>query len=66
MPSLHTCGCISNRSWVSLCSSASKGCGRPQEADEQKVDTHVFCYVINGNKDNCPNLGVIGENIKNE
>ena len=28
--------------------------------DEQKVDTHVFCYVVNGNKDNCPNLGVTG------
>ncbi len=23
-----------------------QGCGRPQEADEQKVDTHVFLYVV--------------------
>jgi len=27
-------------------SSASKGCGKPQLADEQKVDTHAFCYVV--------------------
>ena len=24
-----------------------QGCGRPQEADGQMVDTHVFCYVVN-------------------
>ena len=33
--------------WVSLCSSTCKGCGRPQSADEQKVDTRVFCCVVN-------------------
>ena len=24
----------------------TQGCGRPQIADEQKVDTHVFCCVV--------------------
>ena len=43
IPSSHTYGCISNTyAWVSPCSSTCKGCGRPQIADEQKVDTHVF------------------------
>ena len=28
--------------WVSPCSSTCKGCGRPQIADEQMVDTHAF------------------------
>ena len=26
---------------------SKQGCGRPQEADEQRVDTHVFRCVIN-------------------
>ncbi len=25
---------------------SKQGCGRPQMTDEQKVDTHVFCYVV--------------------
>lgn len=33
-------------SWVSLCSSTNVGCGRPQIADERKVDTHVFFCVV--------------------
>ena len=61
-PSTHTYGCISNtNTWVSLCSSTCKGFGRPQIADEQKVDTHVFHCVVNL-KQQCLNLGVTRRN----
>lgn len=46
MPSTHTYGCISN-SFVGITLLVNtQGCGRPQIADEQKVDTHVFRYGV--------------------
>ena len=36
---------------------STQGCGRPQEADEQKVDTHVFCCVVNPKNNIKPELG---------
>ena len=46
MPSSHTYGCFSNRSWVSLCSSASKD-SEGLISRWADVDTHVFCCVVN-------------------
>ena len=47
MPSQHTYGCISN-SFVGITLLVNtQGCGRPQIADGQKVDTHVFCCAVN-------------------
>jgi hypothetical protein len=46
--------------WVSLCSSTCKGCGKPQPAGGQKVDTHVFCCVVDLTIIYRLNLGVIG------
>lgn len=34
-----------------------QGCGRPQIADEQKVDTHVFRCVVKGIRIEMPELG---------
>ncbi len=52
MPSQHTYGCISN-TFVGITLFVSmQGCGRPQSADEQEVDTHVFYCVANLNKKN--------------
>ena len=43
MPSTHTYRVHQQYdAWVSLCSSTNVGCGKPQPADGQKVDTHVF------------------------
>ena len=36
-----------------------QGCGRPQEADGQTVDTHVFCCVVKTMDLNRLNSGVI-------
>lgn len=48
MPSTHTNGCISN-TFVGITLFVNlQDCGRPQEADEQEVDTHVFLCVVKG------------------
>lgn len=45
MPSSHTYGCFS-KTFVGITLFVNlQGCGRPQSADGQKVDTHVFSYV---------------------
>ena len=41
----HLLGISAIFAWMSLCSSTNVGCGKPQIADEQKVDTHVFRCV---------------------
>ena len=57
MPSTHTYGFISNTFVGITLFVSTQGCGRPQIADEQKVDTHVFCCVVI-NKLVMPDLGV--------
>ena len=42
------------------------GCGKPQEADEQQVDTRVFCYVVKRDIKESPNLGIIGQIVEVE
>ena len=47
MPSRHTYRVHQQYFSVGITMFVSKqGCGRPQEADEQNVDTHVFRYVV--------------------
>ena len=46
MPSTHTYGCISNLFVGITLLVSMQGCGKPQIADEQKVDTHVFRCVV--------------------
>lgn len=41
----HLLGISAIFAWMSLCSSTNVGCGKPQIADEQKVDTLVFRCV---------------------
>ena len=60
MPSTHTNGCISNTFVGITLFVSTQGCGRPQEADGQKVDTHIFCCIVNGNRIRSLNLGVMG------
>ena len=60
MPSTHTYGFISNTFVGITLFVSTQGCGRPQIADGQKVDTHVFRCVVNGNIKRSLNLGVIG------
>ena len=38
---------------------STQGCGRPQTADEQEVDTHVFFVWLTKNNKKSQNLGVI-------
>ena len=46
MPSMHTFGCISD-SFVGITLFVNtQGCGKPQIADEQEADTHVFRCVV--------------------
>jgi hypothetical protein len=45
MPSKYTNGCFSNTFVGITLFVSTQGCGRPQEADGQKVDTHVFRCV---------------------
>ena len=60
MPSTHTYGFISNTFVGITLFVSTQGCGRPQEADGQMVDTHVFCCVVAKTIKNRLNLGVIG------
>ena len=52
MPSQHTYGYISNTFVGITLFVSTQGCGRPQIADEQEVDTHAFYCVANLNKKN--------------
>ena len=57
MPSTHTYGYTAiQRVGITLFVS-TQGCGRPQLADEQMVDTHVFRCVVKTNEFESPKLG---------
>ena len=42
----HLSGCFSNTCVGITLFVSMQGCGRPQPADGQKVDTHIFLYVV--------------------
>ncbi len=61
MPSQHTYRCISNTFvGITLFRQQARS-PRTSSADEQKVDTHVFCCVVNLKQKLDLNLGVIGQ-----